>query len=58
MSSLPPETRRLHEGLIRAVIMAVRAWQDWLKVRSPVDPQQPHPHQPHPQEQEPKQALQ
>jgi hypothetical protein len=37
---LPPETRRLHEGLIRAVIMAVRAWQDWLKVRSPVDPPQ------------------
>jgi hypothetical protein len=40
VSSLPPETRRLHEGLIRAVIMAVRAWQDWLKVRSPVEPPQ------------------
>jgi hypothetical protein len=28
-----PELRRLHEGLIRAVMMAVRAWQDWLRAQ-------------------------
>jgi hypothetical protein len=32
--SMPPETRKLHDGLIRALIMGIRAWQDWLKAKS------------------------
>lgn len=35
--SLPPETKRLHEGLIRALIMGIRAWQDWLKAKAQAD---------------------
>ena len=30
---MSPELMKLHDGLIRAVIMAVRAWQDWLKTQ-------------------------
>ena len=30
---MSPELLKLHDGLIRAVIMAVRAWQDWIKAQ-------------------------
>jgi hypothetical protein len=33
--SMPPETKKLHEGLIRAAIQAIRAWQDWVRAKSP-----------------------
>lgn len=39
-TGMPPETKKLHEGLIRALIMAIRAWQDWLKAKTPPGPQQ------------------
>jgi hypothetical protein len=32
---MPPETKRLHEGLIRAAIQAIRAWQDWVRAKNP-----------------------
>lgn len=37
---MSPETWKLHQGLVRAVIMAVRAWQDWLKTKTPPAEQQ------------------
>ena len=47
---MSPETWKFHQGLVRAVIMAVRAWQDWLKAKASHDIQH--------EQQEPKQSLQ
>jgi hypothetical protein len=35
-----PEDRRLHEGIIRGLIQMIRAWQDWLKAKTPPGGQQ------------------
>ena len=32
---MSPETRKFHEGLIRAAIQAIRAWQDWVRAKNP-----------------------
>lgn len=37
---MSPEDRRLHEGIIRGLIQMIRAWQDWLKAKTPADGQQ------------------